>query len=132
MLVGHLCVLEKWLKFLCPFKIRLSFYYRVVQVFIYYVYKFYQIHFAYIFSHSVGWLFTFFFKFYLFLKGREGEGGREISMCGYQLPLARPILGTWLATQACALTGNRTCDLWVHRLVLNLQSHTSQGRCFRF
>ena len=29
-----------------------------------------------------------------------------------QLPLACPQLGTWPATQACALTGNLTGDLW--------------------
>ena len=28
-------------------------------------------------------------------------------------------LGTWLATQASALTGNRTCDLLVYRPALN-------------
>ena len=40
-----------------------------------------------------------------------------------RLPLAQPQLGTWPATQACALTGNRTGDL----LVINPLSHTSQG-----
>ena len=29
-----------------------------------------------------------------------------------QLPLAHPHPGTWPATQAYALTGNRTGDLW--------------------
>ena len=43
------------------------------------------------------------------------------------LPLECPPLGTWPATQACALTGNQTGDTLVHRLVLNLLSHTSQG-----
>ena len=39
---------------------------------------------------------------YLFLeKGREGEKHQ----CDW-LPLTRPLLGTWPATQACALTGN--------------------------
>ena len=41
-------------------------------------------------------------------------------MCG-------PLLGTWPATQASALTGNQTCDPLLHRLVLNPLSHTSQG-----
>ena len=43
-----------------------------------------------------------------------------------------PLQGPWPATQACALTGNRSSDLLVHRLVaLNKLSHTSQGRaCF--
>ena len=32
-----------------------------------------------------------------------------------RLPLALPLLGTWAATQACALIGNRTSDPLVHR-----------------
>ena len=44
------------------------------------------------------------------------------------LPLVRPQLGTWPATQAWALTRNRTDDLLVHRLALNPLSHTIQGR----
>ena len=43
------------------------------------------------------------------------------------LPLVRPLLGTWPATQACALTGNQTGNSLVLRLVLNLLSYTSQG-----
>ena len=39
-----------------------------------------------------------------------------------------PLLATWPATQACALTGNGTGDPLVHRLVLNPLSHTSQGK----
>ena len=45
-----------------------------------------------------------------------------------RLPLARPQMGTWPATQACALTGNRTSDLLVHRPALNPLRHTSQGK----
>ena len=37
------------------------------------------------------------------------------------------LLGTWPAIQACALTGNRTGDLSVHRLALKPLSHTTQG-----
>ena len=44
-----------------------------------------------------------------------------------QLLLARPQLGTWPRTQVCALTGNQTGDLLVHRLVLNPLSHISLG-----
>ena len=47
------------------------------------------------------------------------------------LSLVRPLLGTWLATQASALTGNRTSDPLVRRLALNPLSHTSQG-LFKF
>ena len=43
------------------------------------------------------------------------------------LPLTRPLLGTWPTTQACALTGNRTSDPLVLRLMLNPLSHTRQG-----
>ena len=47
-----------------------------------------------------------------------------------RLPLTRPQLGSWPATQACALPGNRTSDLLVRKLALNLLSHTSQGHPF--
>ena len=43
------------------------------------------------------------------------------------LPLTHPQLGTWTTTQACALTGNQTRELLVHRLEVNPLSHTSQG-----
>ena len=59
---------------------------------------------------------------YLFLErgeGKEKERERNIN----QLPTP----GTWPATQACAPTGNRTCDLLVHRPALNPLSHTNQG-----
>ena len=42
------------------------------------------------------------------------------------LPLARPLLGTWPATQASALTGNRTSSPLVSRPALNSLSHTSR------
>ena len=45
------------------------------------------------------------------------------------LPLAHPILETWSATQACALSGNWTSNPWVGRPALNPLSYTSQG-CF--
>ena len=43
------------------------------------------------------------------------------------LPLAHSQMGTWPATQACALTRNPTSDLLITRRVLNPLSHTSQG-----
>ena len=64
---------------------------------------------------------------YLFRqRGREGgrEGERETSVWW---SLAHPLLGTWTATQACALTGNRTIYPLVRRLALSPLSHTSQG-----
>ena len=39
----------------------------------------------------------------------------------------RPLVGTWPATQACALTGNSNGDPLVRRPVLNPLSYTSQG-----
>ena len=41
-----------------------------------------------------------------------------------------PLLGTWPATQACALTGNQTGDPLVHRLELSPLSHTSQCKTY--
>ena len=67
----------------------------------------------------------------LFLeRGKEREKERERNT-NVWLPLIRPLLGTWPATQACALTGNRTGDPLVHRLALNPLSHTSQGLLFK-
>ena len=83
-------------------------------------------------THGNIWYFSFSFYFlkilfiYLFLeRGERREKLRERNI--NLLPLAQPPLGTWPATQACALTGNQTGDLSVHRLVLNTLSHMSQG-----
>ena len=65
--------------------------------------------------------FFFFLRFYLFIFREEKAGrqsGRETSMCGCFL--CAPQLGTWPATQACALTENWTSDPLVCRLALNL------------
>ena len=48
------------------------------------------------------------------------------------LPLTGPQSGTWPATQACAMTGNRTSDPLVHRLVFNLLNHTNQDSYYVF
>ena len=60
----------------------------------------------------------FFLKIFFLLleRGREGEGERNTSVW---LPLPRPPPGTWPATQACALSGNRTHDPVVCRLAFN-------------
>ena len=73
------------------------------------------------------YLFIFKDFIYLFLEreaGREKDKERNINVW---LPLARPALGTWPTTQACALTGNRTSDPLVCRLVLSPLSCTSRG-----
>ena len=61
-------------------------------------------------------------RFYLFIfreKGREGEReGEECERYIDQLPLACLQMGTWPTTWACALTGNQSSDLLVHRLAL--------------
>ena len=44
------------------------------------------------------------------------------------LLLTCPLLGTWPATQACALTGNPADDPLVGRLVLSPLSRARQGR----
>ena len=72
--------------------------------------------------------FTFILKesVYVFLErgeGREKERERNISW----LPLAHPQPGTWAATQARALTRNRTPDLSVSGTTPSPLSHTSQG-----
>ena len=48
------------------------------------------------------------------------------------LPLMWPPLGTWPATQACALSGSPTGDPLVYRWALNPLSHTSQGNTWVF
>ena len=57
-------------------------------------------------------------------EGREKESGRNINVW---LPFSHPLLGTWPAIQACALTGNQTGNLLACRPALNLLSHISQG-----
>ena len=53
------------------------------------------------------WGFCFLKILFIVDRGREGEKEGNINVW---LPLVRPLLGTWPATQACALTGNRTSD----------------------
>ena len=73
---------------------------------------------------------SFFFKIlFLFIfreRGRKEERKRERNT-NVWLPLTHPQLGTWLTTQACALTGNRTGDILVRRPALNPLNHSSQG-----
>ena len=73
-------------------------------------------------------LFYFLKIIYLFIFRERGRKGKEKERnINVWLPFTSHSLGPWPATQACALTGNRTCDLSVLRLVLNLLNHTSQS-----
>ena len=65
-------------------------------------------------------------RFYLFLERGEGRKKEKERNINVWLPLTLHQPGTWLATQACALTGNWTGDPLVCRPALNPLSHTSQ------
>ena len=64
---------------------------------------------------------------YLFQRGEGSEKERERNI-NVWLSLMCPLLGTWPATQACALTGNRTSDPLVCRPVLNPLSRATPVR----
>ena len=75
---------------------------------------------------------SFFLKFnfiYLLLERGEGKEKERERNINVQLPLVCPLLGTWPATQACALTGSQTSNPLVRRPALNPLSYTSQGPC---
>ena len=61
-------------------------------------------------------LFIYYLKvsFILFLERGEGREKEREGNISVWLPLTWPPLGTWPATQACALTGNRISDPLVH------------------
>ena len=64
-----------------------------------------------------GFFAFFFFKDFIYLfpeRGEVGEEERERNI-NVWLPRVHSQLGTWPATQACALTGNRTGDTLLHR-----------------
>ena len=74
-------------------------------------------------------LFFFFFLKILLIylergEGKEKERERKINVW---LLLKCPQLGIWPATQACALTGNRTGNPLIRTPALNPLSYTSQG-----
>ena len=78
----------------------------------------------------LGFSFSFLIN-YLFLERREGKEKERERNINVWLPLLHPLLGTWPATQACALTGNRTGDPLAYRPALKPLSHSSQGyTCF--
>ena len=73
-----------------------------------------------------------FFKdfIYLFLERGEGNRGRERER--HQCLITSHTPPTWPATQAHALSGNRTSDPLICRPALNPLSHTSQGCLLMF
>ena len=73
--------------------------------------------------------FFFFFKDFIYLpseREERREKKRERNIIVW-LPFVCSQLGTWPATQACALTGNQTGNPSICRLALRPLSHTSQG-----
>ena len=74
-----------------------------------------------------------FFKDFIYLfSERRREGERKGQKQSVWLPLQHPILETCPATQAYALTGNRTSDPLVCSPALNPLSHLSQGIIINF
>ena len=74
---------------------------------------------------------NYLFFYYLFLDRGEGREKERERNSNVWLPLTCPKLGIWPATQACALTGNRTDDPMVCRPALNPLSHTRQSHVFK-
>ena len=68
---------------------------------------------------------------YLFLERGERKKKERERNISVWLPLVCPTLGTWLTTQACALTGSQTGDALVCLSALNPLSYTGQG-CLLF
>ena len=69
-------------------------------------------------------------SYYLFIYLEGGEEKERNNMCERNIRLLlphHPTGGTWPATQACTLMGNRTSDFTDHRPGLNPLSHTSQS-----
>ena len=71
--------------------------------------------------------FVFFKIFYLFLEWGESKEKERERNTNVQLPLVFPQMGIWLASQACFLTGNWTCDPLVYKPMLNPPCYTRQG-----
>ena len=55
---------------------------------------------------------TYFFNFFISLERGEGREKKRERYINVWLPLTHPILGTWPASQACALTGFELVTLW--------------------
>ena len=76
---------------------------------------------------------VFLFKILFIFRERGRKWGRKRERnISVWLPLVQAQLGTWPASQACALTGNRTSNLRVCRPALNPLSHASQGQSLKW
>ena len=67
------------------------------------------------FLQRAGFCFVF-LKILFIFREREGKVKERERNINVWLPLMLPLLGTWPATQASALTGNQTGDPLVHSL----------------
>ena len=79
--------------------------------------------------------FFFFILKILFIfrgRGRDREKNRCTRETSVGCLSCAPSQETGPATQACALTGNRTGGLLLCRMMTTPLSHTSQGRSFSF
>ena len=70
----------------------------------------------------------FFLIFFIFIFRQTGRERKREENINVWLPLMHRLLGTWSATQACALSGNQTQDPLVFRPALNPLRYTSQGQ----
>ena len=71
----------------------------------------FNLYFIYVLFILLQWIFKKDFIYSFLERGQEKENEERI--INVWLPLACPVPGTWPATQAYALTGNRTGDLLV-------------------
>ena len=72
----------------------------------------------------------YFWRFYLFIfRGERREKHRERNFNEW-LSLALPLLGTWPATEACALSRNQNSEPLLHRPELN--PHQPETLCVFF
>ena len=126
-LAGCISCLENYL-FFAHFKIGFFVFIFTVKIsYIFYLQVSYQINYVQKFSPILWVVFFNFFKLVYFLERGEGKEKERKRNINVWLPLTLSLLGTWPATQACALTENSTGDPLVHRLALNPLSYTSQG-----
>ena len=69
---------------------------------------------------------------FIFIDRREGKEKERERNINVWLLLGCPLLGTWPATQACALTGNGTGDPLVYAITQSTKLHQPGQICFFF